>query len=140
MITIAHRRIITFARHRIIDHTSRTILTRMAERMAVVDLVLTLALTLVVQMNLGAAQDNTKTNQGMIETTRIAITEEGTRTAETDDVVILRDETIMTGNKIEKIEGMTKTDGMEASRVNTQEGRICRKTMEGTLVDTDMIV
>jgi hypothetical protein len=106
-----------------------------------VGLVQVLTLTLVVQMNLGAAQDNTNTNRGMIGTTRIdVITERGTRIAETDDVVILRDVSITTGNKIEKIGDTTETDEMEASRVNTQEGRIDRKTMEGTRIDTNTIV
>jgi hypothetical protein len=143
VITIARRRTIIIARLQIIDRTSRKIHTRMVvmERVAVVDLVLVLALTLVVQMNLGAAQDNTNTSQGTIETTRIdAITETGTRIAETDDVVILRDVSITTGNKIEKIKGITETDEMEASRVYTQQGRIDRKATEGTRVDSKMIV
>jgi hypothetical protein len=94
-----------------------------ADQVAVVEvdlvLVQVLALTRVVQMNLGAAQDNTSTNQGMLGTTRIdAITEMGTRMAETDDMAILRDAMITTGNKIERIGGMTEIDEMETSRVN----------------------
>jgi hypothetical protein len=128
VITFARHRTITIARHhRIIDRTSRIILTRMteADRAAVVglDLVQVLAMTLVAQMNLVAAQDNrsTNTNQGMIGTTRIdAITERGTRMAETDDMAILRDAMITTGNKIDTVVGDTiETDETETSRVNT---------------------
>jgi hypothetical protein len=135
--------VITIARHQIIDHTSRIILTRMADRVAVagVGLVLVLALTLVVQMNLGAAQDNTNTNQGTIGTTRVdAITEIGTRLAVIDITAIPRDATITTGNQIETIGVMTETDEIATSRVIAQGGTIGRKTVEGTRVDTNMIV
>jgi hypothetical protein len=100
----------------------------MIERVAVVvllvlGLVIVLVPTLVVQMNLGAARDNTKSKQGMIGTTTTtttrgvdAITEMGTRmlvVVETDDMAILRDATIM----IERIEAtMTEIDEMETSR------------------------
>ena len=68
------------------------------------------------------------------------MTEMGTRITETDDTAILRDVTITTENKIEVIGDMIETDEMETNLANTLGGRIGRKTMKGTLVDTNAIV